>query len=322
MKNALLTLFSFGIFWAGCSNSQPNFRPELAPNYLISLQVNPNDGSTPGQALEEVKSLLLERMTTMDITYSGLNVDASKGQIKFDIVDLPKDWGTGETGALNLREKFAAQASLAFADTYRISDPGIVDAFKNYGLDTLEAAGLEINDGNWSPSVLAFSESDDLAKIEELIYSTSFLQNLPRNLRMMWSYKKDDKNAMHTPVYFLYGVKMEPTGKYPLTEEFLKGCVAGVDQATGEPILNLEFDEKGAEIWGRMTTQAAQNGNRDIAIILNEKVVSAPRVMSPISGGRSMITGDFSLAEVHALADQLRLAMLPHEIVVLDANTY
>lgn len=55
------------------------------------------------------------------------------------------------------------------------------------------------------------------------------------------------------------------------------------------------MNNDGARTWAEMTTKAANNGNREIAIVLDSAVVSAPRVINPITGGNSSITGDYSL---------------------------
>ena len=120
----------------------------------------------------------------------------------------------------------------------------------------------------------------------------------------------------------LYGVQTGPSGDYPLTSKHLKNCEVNFSKATGEPIVNLEFNAEGAKIWEQMTARAARNSSREIAIILNEKVVSAPRVMNLITNGKASISGNFSKQEALDISNQIQLSIYPHEIVMLSANTY
>ena len=60
-----------------------------------------------------------------------------------------------------------------------------------------------------------------------------------------------------------------------------------------------------------MTTKAANNGNREIAIVLDDEVVSAPRVINPITGGNSSITGSYTLDEANDLSEILKVGKLP-----------
>ena len=65
----------------------------------------------------------------------------------------------------------------------------------------------------------------------------------------------------------------------------------------GTIAVSLAMNNEGAKIWADMTEKAANNGNREIAIVLDDEVVSAPRVINPITGGNSSITGNYALEE-------------------------
>ena len=71
---------------------------------------------------------------------------------------------------------------------------------------------------------------------------------------------------------------------------------------TDKPEIVIEMNNEGALIWERITGEAFKN-NTKIAITLNDIVYSAPGVTSgPISGGRSSISGNFTLQEAQDLA--------------------
>lgn len=89
------------------------------------------------------------------------------------------------------------------------------------------------------------------------------------------------------------------------------------DKYSGQYAISLKTNNLGARVWAEMTTTAAQDGNRAIAIVINDRVYSAPRVMNPILTGDSMISGDFTEAETRALANALSMGALPFELEII-----
>lgn len=76
--------------------------------------------------------------------------------------------------------------------------------------------------------------------------------------------------------------------------------------AVGKPAINIMFDDAGAKRFGALTKA---NLNRHLAIIVDDEVFSAPRIMSEISG-TVQITGDFSKDEAEAIIEALRAGMI------------
>ncbi|MGW8317478.1 MAG: SecDF P1 head subdomain-containing protein, partial [Bacteroidales bacterium] len=70
----------------------------------------------------------------------------------------------------------------------------------------------------------------------------------------------------------------------------------------GRYSLLLSFNQTGADAWSRLT---GDNVGRDIAIVINDRVWSAPRVQEQINMGKCMITGNFSKKEVNELKEQI-----------------
>ena len=90
------------------------------------------------------------------------------------------------------------------------------------------------------------------------------------------------------------------------------------DSRTNEPIVNFRFSLKGAAAFGEATTQ---NVGRQLAILLDNEVVSAPRILSPITGGSGQISGRFSVKEVNDLAVLLRSGALPAKLAIVERRT-
>ena len=92
----------------------------------------------------------------------------------------------------------------------------------------------------------------------------------------------------------------------------------GFDSRTNEPIVNFRFTLKGAQAFAEATTQ---NVGRPLAIVLDGEVISAPRILQPITGGAGQISGRFTVEEVNRLSIQLRSGALPAKLTIVEART-
>ena len=92
----------------------------------------------------------------------------------------------------------------------------------------------------------------------------------------------------------------------------------GFDQRTSEPIVNFKFNIRGAQRFGQTTTEAV---GRSLAIVLDKKVISAPRIQSPITGGQGQISGRFTVEAANNLAILLRAGALPAPLTIVEERT-
>ncbi len=95
-------------------------------------------------------------------------------------------------------------------------------------------------------------------------------------------------------------------------------AAAGFDQRTGQPVVTFRFDSIGAKRFAEIT-QA--NVGRSFAIVLDGKVLSAPVIQEPITGGSGQISGHFTTAETTSLAALLRAGALPVPLTVVEERT-
>ncbi len=91
------------------------------------------------------------------------------------------------------------------------------------------------------------------------------------------------------------------------------------DQRTNEVVVTFQFDNTGARKFADAT--APQNVGRLFAIVLDDKVMSAPRINEPIIGGRGQITGNFTVESANNLAIVLRAGALPAKLNVIEERT-
>lgn len=89
----------------------------------------------------------------------------------------------------------------------------------------------------------------------------------------------------------------------------------GFDQATNQPIASFRFNAHGARRFAHLT---ADNVGRPFAIVINDRVFSAPVIREPITGGSGQISGNFTLQEANTVAMLLRSGALPGHLSVVD----
>jgi len=103
-----------------------------------------------------------------------------------------------------------------------------------------------------------------------------------------------------------------------LSGQYVTEARSGFSQQTNEPLVHISFDAKGTRLFGRLTEENV--GNR-MAILLDNEVVTAPRINEEIPGGRAQITGMANPEEAHDVALMLRAGALPAPVKVVEERT-
>src|SRR6201747_1426894 len=92
----------------------------------------------------------------------------------------------------------------------------------------------------------------------------------------------------------------------------------GFDQRTNEPIVSFKFNTSGSRKFAQATSE---NVGQPFAIVLDNKVISAPVIREPITGGSGQISGSFTVQAAHDLAILLRAGALPAKLTVIEPRT-
>lgn len=103
-----------------------------------------------------------------------------------------------------------------------------------------------------------------------------------------------------------------------LTGDQLIDAQPGFNQMDNQPIVSIRFDGQGGRKFARVTTE---NVGKPFAIILDGKVLSAPRINEPILGGSAQISGSFTSDSANQLAIALRSGKLPVALRVIEERT-
>jgi preprotein translocase subunit SecD len=103
-----------------------------------------------------------------------------------------------------------------------------------------------------------------------------------------------------------------------VTGEMLTDAHQGFDGQSGEAVVNFRFNGQGSRRFGDAT---AQNLGKRFAIVLDNKVISAPVIQSAITGGSGQISGNFTVESANNLAILLRAGALPAPLNVEQQQT-
>jgi len=231
--------------------------------------------------------------------------------------------GTGDQNTISRIDTTFAIDSLGNTDRSQIVR---VDTVYGNGLGIANGplfSALTLNQGTLSPSVMGTARKNQRNLIADYLSRPEIKILFPRDVVFLWSKDPyvDFTTGEQTDQYELYAIRADKgADKPPLSGDRVTNASANPDPQTNEVAVSLSMDGQGAKIWGQLTTTAAQDNNREIAIVLDNEVVSAPRVINPIQDGRSSITGNFSIQEAKDLANILQIGKLPAETKIIQES--
>ncbi len=165
--------------------------------------------------------------------------------------------------------------------------------------------------------VLLQVDAKDQPILEEYLNRSDVRALLPADLRFtkfLWGIP-----SAETDLVDLYVIKANRSNEPPLSGSVIVDAAQTYDQL-GAPAVSMQMNGKGARIWEDMTGKAFREGS-NIAIVLDDVVYSAPGVSKgAIAGGRSEISGQFSLNEAIDLANVLRAGKLPAAAEIIQSE--
>ncbi len=174
------------------------------------------------------------------------------------------------------------QETVVFSETYKTREiTGMLDPEERFYqlLDT----GLADPEG----AMLGGCKDSDAAILWDHIHSEAFLKQLPEDIRFAWGRDSGSDTRM------LFALRLSNERLAPGKKE-IQAVTMKKGVREGSYDLLITFTDEGALRWARMTRE---NLGRNIAIVINGKVVTAPKVMAEIRQGKCRISGDLSKDE-------------------------
>ncbi|MCB0519386.1 MAG: protein translocase subunit SecDF [Lewinellaceae bacterium] len=201
--------------------------------------------------------------------------------------------------------------------TSPLSDPNSLNQGPLFDIFTFN------NTGAYGLAAMGTADKNKRNNVMEMLNRPGVKELFPRDVMFLWSRKpiKNPEGVQTSDLYELYAIKKEP-GKEaaPLEGDRVIDASVSPDPTTGELAISLSMDQEGARTWGNMTEKAFNDNKRQIAIVLDSTVVSAPTVQAAIRDGRSQITGGFTVQEAQDLANILQIGKLPARTQILQES--
>ncbi len=168
-----------------------------------------------------------------------------------------------------------------------------------------------LNGGGQGP-VIGTVAVVDTAAVNRIMNSADAKRLLPTNLKALWSVKPVDEKGKY---YQLVALKTT-NGKPVLNGDVVVDASSEFDNMQGN-VVSMVMNDAGARAWARVTQN---NLNKSVAIVLDDQVYSFPNVNSVIEGGRSQITGNFSVEEAKDLANVLKSGKMVAKVNIVSES--
>lgn len=184
-------------------------------------------------------------------------------------------------------------------------------------------SGYFLQMGNqYNPIVVGTSTAANRAAIDSIMASPLAKRYLPGNLKLAWEVKPQTAEFTDTvtgkkrtiDLYTLIALKTS-NGKAALSGDVVTSATSDFDNMQGGNYVSMNMKPDAARQWARIT---AANLEKQVAIVLDDQVYSAPRVSSVIEGGRSSITGDFTTDEAKDLANVLKSGKMAAKVDIIS----
>lgn len=209
-------------------------------------------------------------------------------------------------------------------DTIQTGDDEI-DALLASAEDTAQLASTQVNplfdlmvQPVFQGPTIATFHVRDTAQVNDYLGMSRAKALLPADKRytqFTWGIPQGDTDQFTS----LYAIAGNRQNEPPLSGGVITDAVQTFDQV-GRIAVSMQMNGQGGRVWEQMTGQAFTN-RTSIAIVLDNIVYSAPGVSSgPIAGGRSEITGDFTVAEGQDLANVLKAGQLPASADIVQSE--
>ncbi|MES2568136.1 MAG: protein translocase subunit SecDF [Bacteroidota bacterium] len=179
------------------------------------------------------------------------------------------------------------------------------------------------------PVVARAYSKEDTAKANSLLRNPALKSYLPNKLKFMWGSKpeevKNESGEIIGSYYELYAIKVtDRSGKAAMYGDIITDARPDFDaQSGGHPYISMTMTGEAATKWAKLTKDNSPQGDkkgRSIAVVMDNMVYSAPTVNGEIKGGKSQITGNFTVEEANTLAAVLSAGKLPAPARIVEES--
>lgn len=268
-----------------------------------------------------------------DPTLDAANPTAGEGVsfIDIDEANTTPAFTTGNDSDSTRANIAAAASDSDSTDAATSSNPKITEFLKNPLRQLLRPIDQQQYIQN--TSVIGYATPADTAAVNYFLRLPEMQRIIPERMKFLWASKAVEANEQgaqtqqYTGAFALHAIKTPNSGEAKLDGQVIVNSNSGPDPQTKEIKVNLTMNAEGAKIWAKMTEDAAPDPKHtapgapeptglQVAIALDNRVVSSPVVNGKIPGGRTEISGNFTLQEAKDLSNILQAGKLPTKLRV------
>jgi SecD/SecF fusion protein len=260
---------------------------------------------------EEIGPRLAEANDALFSYLSGVKEDttATDSTKKQAVASTDSAAAKNDTADLNslLAGKKAAKKGTDAKDTTASKEQEATR--KNPLFSVLNPSLTQGNDRFMPGPIVGYVFKKDTAKVNRYLSLDVVKNKFPPNVHFVYGVLDDDKKRNDPKAVLpMYAVKMPPGGIAKLEGDHITSARADHDQLNGQPNVTMDMDITGAHIWKEMTARAKGNY---VAVVLDDRVYSCPRVNDEIATGNTEISGGFTEQRALDLANILKSGKLP-----------
>lgn len=246
------------------------------------------------------------------------NIQVLQGKDGQILLELP-----GVKDHSRVRDLLQRSANLEFYETYQAPEltssfNALLNALSNDS--TVNAAPLMalLSQGAANGATVGYAaDAKAMAAIDAVLATPQAKNLLPSDLRLRWAVKPmvrtDAQGKEYNYGFALYALRANG-GKAALDGKAVSDASSNYDPLRGNEV-SMRMNSEGARNWARIT---GQNVGKQVAIVLDDKVYSAPNVNDKIEGGSSSITGDFTIEEARDLANVLKSGKMDAKVHIIS----
>ncbi len=276
--------------------------------------------------VNQTYNMLIQRIDKLGVVQPNLTLDANRDLI---LAELP-----GVENPQRARDLLTTTAKLEFWKTYDFND--VYQGLSSYDEEYKPAPEVDSNGvtidsvtvaqgpltelmslGGFGP-VIGVVNKGKRKSLKELFKKEELKRFVPNDVLFKIGNKPVvDNEGNQTMNYQVYAIKGGFDGEAPLKGDIVRNATVETNPQDGTGV-SVQMQGNGPQIWCEMTTEA-YNDKSNIAIVLDDEVVSAPGVNNgPICGGNTFISGGFTVQEAGDLASILEIGALPAEPKIIQ----
>ncbi|MEO6833185.1 MAG: protein translocase subunit SecDF [Chitinophagaceae bacterium] len=213
---------------------------------------------------------------------------------------------TNKVAAANAADSGKSLSDLMAASGTSKGDTGALAAAMKHPISSLFVSPTK---ETYSRAAIGYLPKKNIAKFFEYVNSDVVKNALPIDAKFALGADNPDTKYDAKQPLPVYVLKTLPgTGEAKLEGDHIVDARMDFDQTSGEPEVLMDMDPTGANIWAKMTRE---NAGKYLAVVLDDRVYSAPYNREEISGGRTSISGHFTSQTATDLSNILKIGKLP-----------